>query len=424
MRNPDADSYYRASAVAQPRRHRLEGSRSVDVAIVGAGYTGLSTALHLAQRGYKPLVLEAREVAFGASGRNGGQASSGQRRPQDEIECRYGMETAKILWQLAEEAKNLVKSLIREHNIECDLSPGIIEAAHSARHANELERYPEYLARNYDYDGMQYVAGEDFRSLLNSPDYSAGIIDRDAAHLHPLNFALGLAVAAEHAGAEIFIETPVTQIEPGEPNRINTAAGVVKARHVVLACNGYIDNLNDQIATRIMPLNNFIIATEPLGTLATDLIPSKAAVADTRNVINYFRLSSDGRLLFGGGETYGFRFPKDIKAFVRPCMLTIFPSLNQAAIDFGWGGTLAITRHRLPLFCQPAPTIFSASGYSGHGITIGTLAGRILAEAIAGHIERFDIMANIAPSPFPGGTRLRLPLLWLAMLWYRLKDRL
>lgn len=424
MIHPKADGYYQASLAETPvRRPKLDGSRHVDVAIIGAGYTGLSAALHLAERGFKPLVIEAETIAFGASGRNGGQVSTGQRRPQDELECRYGQDMARALWQLSQDAKSLVKDLIERHRIDCDLRAGIVDAAHNARNARELASYPDYLARHYGYEAMAYLEGEAFTQKLNSPAFHSGIYDSDAAHLHPLKLAIALAKAAESAGAEILEQTRVERLVTGAPLQLETASGTIKADHVVLACNGYIDALEPKVARRIMPLNNFIIATEPLGALADELIPSDAAIADTRHVINYFRLSADKRLLFGGGETYGFQFPVDIASFVRPHMLSVFPFLAKTRIDFAWGGTLAITRPRMPLFCRPAAGVWSAGGYSGHGISIGILAGQLLAEAVAGDAERFDTMARIEPTDFPGGTAFRLPLLWLAMLWFRFKDR-
>lgn len=424
MTGRPADGYYQHSAKIPRPRPALDGDRRTDIAIIGAGYTGLSAALHLAERGFRPLVVEAESIAFGASGRNGGQVSSGQRRPQDEIECRYGQVAAQALWQLSQEAKEMVKQLVDQHRIDCDLKPGVIEAAHNDSNAAELQRYPDYLAKHYDYEHQTFVSGDAFRNLLNSPAYKSGIFDSDAAHLHPLKFAHGLADAAEAAGASIVEQTRIDRIASGSPNRLVTSKGDITADHVILACNGYIGTLDRSIASRVMPLNNFIIATEPLGADAYGLIPSDAAVADTRHVINYFRLSADGRLLFGGGETYGFTFPDNIADFVRPHMTSVFPTLADAKIDFAWGGTLAITRPRLPLFCRPNPNVWSASGYSGHGVSIGVLAGRLLAEAIAGNPERFNIMAKIAPKPFPGGIHFRLPLLWLAMLWFKLKDRL
>lgn len=424
MTHPKAEGYYQATAEPSHETCQPLGDCHVDVAIVGAGYTGLSTALELARRGVDVVVLEAETVAFGASGRNGGQVSTGQRRPQDEIEQRYGHEAAQALWALAEEAKTLVKEHIAANTIDCDLKSGIVEAAHNRRNGEELKAYPEFLQRHYGYEALSFHEGQDFQTKLNSPDYACGTYDADAVHLHPLKYAFGLARAAQKAGARIIENCRVKKLKIDSKARLSTPFGVVTADKAVLACNGYLDNLMPSVARRIMPLNNFILATEPLGERADQLIPSDAAVADTRFVINYFKLSADRRLLFGGGETYGFRFPSDIGAFVRPHMLNAFPNLENCRIDYAWGGTLAITRPRLPLFCRPAPRVLSAGGYSGHGVSIATLAGKLLAEDITAERSRFDIMAQIDPPTFPGGTSLRLPLLWLAMAWYRIRDRL
>ncbi|MFA5538446.1 MAG: FAD-binding oxidoreductase, partial [Gemmobacter sp.] len=195
------------------------------------------------------------------------------------------------------------------------------------------------------------------------------------------------------------------------------------AGHVVLACNGYLGGLEPQVAARVMPINNFIIATEPLGGRATEILSEPVAVADTRFVVNYWRLSEDGRLLFGGGESYGYRFPDIVRTVRRP-MLQVYPQLADARIDHAWGGTLAITMNRLPCFARPHPNVLSASGYSGHGVAMATMAGKVLAEAVAGRAGRFDLMAGLPAARFPGGGALRWPLLVLAMTWYSLRDRL
>jgi gamma-glutamylputrescine oxidase len=245
-----------------------------------------------------------------------------------------------------------------------------------------------------------------------------------AGHLHPLNFALGLAKAATKAGARIYERSEVHYIQDGATAIVQTGNGQVKATHVVLACNGYLGGLNRKVAARVMPINNFIIATEPLGARAADIITRDIAVADSKFVVNYFRLSADKRLLFGGGESYGYRFPSNIRATVRKPMLEVFPQLADARVDHAWGGTLAITMNRMACFMRLAPNILSASGYSGHGVALATLAGQVMAEAIAGQSERFDVLARVKAPAFPGGTALRSPLLVLAMTWYSLRDRI
>lgn len=418
-------SYFAATANAIESFAALKGDASCDVCIVGGGFTGLSTALELAERGLDVVLLEAHRAGWGASGRNGGQVGSGQRRDQDWLERHVGREDARCLWDIAEAAKSLVRDRVSRHGIACDLKRGILHVDHRRRFVRDSHAYVDKLQSEYGYEQIRAVDQAELREMLGSPIYYGGWLDSGAAHLHPLNFALGLADAARTAGARIIERTPAIDIADGDPAIVRTAEANVRARFVVLACNGYLDGLSPPIADRVMPINNFIIATEPLGEeRARQIIRDDVAVTDSKFVINYFRLSADGRLLFGGGETYSYEFPADIKAFVRPHMLRVFPQLTDARIDYGWGGTLGITMNRMPLFARPSPNVLTACGYSGHGVALATLAGRILAEAVEGTVSQFDIMARLAVPAFPGGTRLRHPLLVLAMLWYGLRDRM
>jgi len=371
------------------------------------------------------VLLEAAKIGAGASGRNGGQVMSGQRLGQSTLEKMFGMERARLLWRLAEEAKATVRERIARHAIPCDLKPGGLIAAHKPRHARHLERTAEHLASAYDYPHARYVGREELGEMLATSRYAGGLLDSGACHLHPLNFVLGLADAAVAAGARIFEHSRVVRIQESRPPIVTTAEGRVEARFVVLAMNGHLGALVPQLAGWIMPINNFIVATAPLGEeAARALIRNDVAVSDTKYVVDYFRLTTDHRLLFGGGETYGPAFPEDIKGFVRRYMLRVFPQLADVAIDYGWGGTLAITRSRLPHFARLAPEIFVAHGYSGQGIALATLAGKLIAEAIAGTAERFDVMADLDLRRFPGGTLLRRPALVAGMLYYGLLDRL
>jgi gamma-glutamylputrescine oxidase len=403
----------------------LRGSLAADVCIIGGGYTGLSALLHLAERGYDAVLLEAARVGAGASGRNGGQLGSGQRVSQPALERMYGKERARLLWQLAEEAKALVKARIARHGIACDLRPGVLHAAHKPAHAEALQREAEHLERHYGYPHVCYVARAEMAQMLGTARYFGGALDRDAGHLHPLNYALGLAQAAVAAGGRICEQSRVTRIDAGARPVVATADGEVRARHLVLAMNGHLGRLVPRLAGRIMPLNNFILATAPLGAAgARALIRDDVAVADTKHVIDYFRLSPDHRLLFGGGESYRQRYPADIAGLVRRHMLRVFPELAAIPIDYAWGGTLAITRTRVPHFARLAPEVLVAHGYSGQGIALATLAGQLIAEAVAGTAERFDVMAGLEVPGFPGGTLLRWPALVLGMLYYGLRDRL
>ena len=416
-------SWYAATANALALFPALEGDTRADVCVIGAGYTGLSAALHLAEAGMDVVLLEAHRVGFGASGRNGGQLGSGQRIEQDSIEKMMGRDMADRLWRLGEESKALVKGLIARHQIDCALKPGVAHIGFTRKEMEETHHYAEFLHDRYGYDHIEILDEAASHALCPSPAYVGGILDMDAAHLHPLNYALGLGAAAAKAGVRIHEMTEVTSVEEGRPAMVITAKGKVTADHVIFACNGYLGGLQKQVAQRVMPINNFIAATEPLGAETAKVLTRDVAVADTKFVVNYFRLSADGRLLFGGGENYGYRFPDDIAAKVRKPMCEIYPHLKDVKIDYAWGGTLAITMKRLPYLARIAPNILSASGYSGHGVGSATQAGQLMAAAIRGETEGFDTMAAIPTTPFPGGATLRSPLLVLAMLWFGLRDR-
>lgn len=414
-------SWYAATATPLAPFPALTGETRAEVCVIGGGYTGLSAALHLAEAGLDVVLLEAARLGWGASGRNGGQMGSGQRQDQDWLERRFGPAAARALWDMGEDAKALVRDLIARHAIACDLAPGIVHAAHKPAHAADYRAYAEKLARDYGYFEAEPLDRAGITAILGTEAYHGGYLDRGAAHLHPLNYALGLARAAAAAGVRIHEGSRVEALTP-QPR---TAQGSVRADFVLLATNGYLGDLAPAVAARVMPINNFIAATEPLGPdRAEALIRGNRAVADSRFVVNYFRLTPDHRLLFGGGESYGWRFPADIGAVVRPRMLAIYPQLRDARITHAWGGTLAITVNRLPAFQHLAPNILSAAGYSGHGVALATLAGRAMAEALRGSAARFDLIARLPQPRFPGGTALRHPLLVLAMTWYALRDRL
>ncbi|MFK7837262.1 MAG: NAD(P)/FAD-dependent oxidoreductase [Sulfitobacter sp.] len=418
------ESWYAATATPLARFDPLKGAHKADVCVVGGGYTGLSAALHLAQAGRDVVLLEAQRVGFGASGRNGGQLGSGQRVEQDDLEQMLGMDHAKQLWSLGEDAKALVKGLIAEHQIDCHLKPGVAHTASTQGDLKHTFAYAEHLQKEYGYDALEVLDHAALQSVCPSPDYLGGVLDMGAAHLHPLNYALGLARAARDAGVKIYERSAVHNIVEGTQARVATDAGHVIADHVVLACNGYLGGLNRKVAARVMPINNFIAATAPLGDGVKDVLPRDVAVADSRFVVNYFRLSHDGRLLFGGGESYGYKFPKDIGAKVRKPMSVVFPHLKDVQVDYAWGGTLGITMKRLPYLARVAPNTLSASGYSGHGVGNATQAGQLMARAIEGDGDGFDTMATIPSTPFPGGPAARSPLLVLAMSWYAMRDRL
>jgi gamma-glutamylputrescine oxidase len=425
-------SYYAATMKDAPATTPLRGDISCDVCIIGAGYTGLSAALHLSERGYDVVVLEAAQIGWGASGRNGGQLGTTHRKDQAELETMLGEEQAKAMWRLAQDSVATTKSIIDRYSIDCDLTPGILHAAWKKGDMAWLRDEPEHMAQTYGYDKLRLIERDEVRDMVATDRYWGGVLDEGAAHLHPLNYALGIARAAISNGARIFERSRVCNIEHSTPTIVATDDGKVTAKQVILACNGYLGDLEKRVSGYIMPINNFIIATEPLGDKAAKaLIRDNVAIADTKFVIDYYRLSADGRLLFGGGENYSSKFPKDIASFVRKPMLRVFPQLGDTRIDYAWGGTLAITLKRLPQFGRLGPNLFFGHGYSGQGINMATLGGKLLAEAVAseaegtgGDPERFDLMASIKSSRFPGGTLLRYPGLVAGMLFYAMKDRL
>ena len=418
-----APSWYAETAIEFPAQPDLRGARRADVCVVGGGYTGLSAALHLAERGYDVAVLEAQRIGGGASGRNGGQVGTGQRLEQQELEQRFGTSRARMLWEMAEEAKALVKHLIFKHEIPVTFYPGIVHACwhdHEVAHAHESAAF---LARNYGYEEITPLDRDAIGAIIPSGVFKGGDIDRDAGALHPLNYALGLARACAKAGVRFYEGAEVREIVHGARPKLRTDKGEIDCDHVILAANGYLGNLEPTIAARVMPINNFIVATEPLEDRVAEVLTERVAVADTKFVVNYWRLSEDNRLLFGGAESYGYRFPDIVKAVQKP-LYEIYPALKNVAITHAWGGTLAITRNRLPCFARVAPNVLSASGYSGHGVAIATLAGKLMAEATMGQAERFDVMESIPSPAFPGGAALRWPLLVAAMTWFSLRDRL
>ena len=418
------DSWYAATTAPLAAFAPLDADIRADVCIIGAGYTGLSAALALAERGYDVVILEAQRVGFGASGRNGGQLGSGQNVDQGKLERMMGALDANQLWHLAEDAKDLVKTLIAQHRIDCHLKPGVAHMALTAKEMAALHLEAEHLSDHYGYDQIVTLDKVQGRALCPSPAYHGGYLDQGAAHLHPLAYALGLGRAAKAAGVRIYERSEVTNICKGTKPVIICRDGAVSCTHAIVACNGYLGQLNRKLAGRVMPINNFIAATEPLGKDTAKVLTQDVAVADTKFVVNYFRLSHDGRLLFGGGENYSYRFPTDIAAKVRRPMQKIFPQLRDVKIDYAWGGTLAITAHRLPYLTRLDNNILSASGYSGHGVGAATLSGKLLALAIAGQSEGFDTMTRMPSVPFPGGKWLQSPLLKLAMTWYSLRDTL
>ncbi len=416
-------SYYAATANRFDPAPRLEGDIDADICVIGGGCTGLSAALHARERGYSVALLEAGRIGWGASGRNGGQMIPGLRKSALELVGLYGEDRARALFGLSVEAMDLVVGLIQRHGISCDLSlNGHLEAACKPGDMKHLAAEAECLARVMKYPHMKLLDKAEMRAAVASPLFHGGLVDDNGGHFHPLNYTLGLADAARRAGALLFEDSRAVAIEQNGVSTVRTEAGSVKATYVLLACDAFLGDLDPRLAGQMMPVGSYIAATEPLAD-ADSLIAGNRAVSDTKFVVDYFRLSADNRLLFGGREHYTPAAPRDIAAFVRPRMVAVFPQLRDARIDHAWGGMVSVTLTRLPDIGRRG-NLFYAHGYSGQGAILSSLAGKLVAEAIAGTAERFDLMATVAPPAFPGGARLRTPLYVLGMLWYALRDRL
>ena len=419
------ESYYVATAVGMIEHPPLQGAERADVCVIGGGFTGLSAALNLAEQGLDVVLLEAERIGYGASGRNGGLIGSGQRKDALEMEEQFGYERSREFWGFAEAAKTEIRDRVAKHDIDCDLQYGQIEGVHKKSYIGHAAAYAEALAERYDYPHTKALTREETRAMVDTDSFLEGLHDAQAMSIHPLNYALGLARAAREAGVRIYENSRVTGYTRADPATVSTEHGHVDASFIVLGCNGYLGKLEPRVAGRIMPINNYLVATEPLGEEgARKLIADRNCVHDTRFVVNFFRTSSDHRLLFGGGENYRSGFPRDIAAFVRPHMLELFPQLDDVRIDYSWGGTLSVTVKRMPQVGRLEPNLFFAHGYSGHGVSIANFAGKVLAEAIGGTADRFDVMSSIKAMPFPGGTLLRYPGMVLGMLYYSLRDRI
>jgi gamma-glutamylputrescine oxidase len=415
--------WYAESAGTAPERPSLAGRHTADICVIGAGYTGLSAALHAAETGARVIVLEAERVGFAASGRNGGQIHTGLRKEQSELERWLGQVHARDLWALSEEAKALVRALIARHRIACDPKSGLIIAAHDARAARALAADTEYLQKHYGYRNAHMLGAQETAARIGSQIYSAARFDIGGGHLHPLAFARGVAAATERAGAQILEQSRVLAIEDvANGVELHCAGGVVRAAKAILATDAFSGQLVPQLARYIAYIESFVTATAPLpGTLGNEILPGAEAVADTRHVLDYYRKSSDGRLLFAGREAY-FGMPKDVARLVRPRMLRVFPQLCDIKTEYAWSGTVGITVTRMPHFGKIGERILFAHGYSGQGVALATLGGRLLAEAAQGHNERFDVFARVPARGFPGGNLLRKPLVAAGLFAYKVMD--
>ena len=420
-------SYYQASRNTQIDQPELIGDHVADVCVIGGGYTGLSTALYLANEGVNVLLIESNQIASGASGANRGQVSGGMRRDQFYLEKALGVDYAKVLWGIGEKSKYHAKELIDKYQIQCDYKKGIAHPNHKQKYCEESKQYVDHMIKNYDYKDMVYLSDDEMREVTGSDTYYGGSYDEAEAHCHPLNYALGIAKAVLSAGAKIYENSPATSYKVLDDHvRVNTKNGSIKADRIVLACNGYLGNLEKSLTSKILPMNNYIVATKPLDDETVQKInPKDIAFADSRFVINYFRMSADKRLLFGGGENYSQELSKNIVPIVTRPLEKIYPFLKGIKIDYAWGGKLAITMNRLPFFASlHNEKVISAQGYSGQGVALASYSGKIVSEKITGTGEVFDIMSKIPRPSFPGGRFLRNPSMKIGMLYYSLLDRI
>jgi len=418
-----ADSYYVASANAFTPSAKLQGEIRADVVVIGGGFTGLHAALSAAERGYSVVVLEAGKLGWGASGRNGGQMIPGWRKGAAELIKSYGQTRAKDLFSLALEARALTLERIAKHKIKCDLrTNGHLTIATKGADLIWMHGEVDALARCLGYSHARSLDADEARAKVAANGVHGGLFDAGGGSLHPLNYALGLGGAARAAGVQIFEDSRVVATESAKGVVARTEQGAVRARFGVLACDALLGGLERRIASHIMPVASYLVATAPLDDPRA-VIPGDCAVSDSRFVVNYFRLSADGRLIFGGGERYSPNPPADVSAFVRPYMERVFPQLRGVRIDHAWGGLVSISMTRLPHVGRLGD-LFFAHGYSGQGVLVPALVGKLMAEAMAGTAERFDVLAGMAPPEFPGGAALRTPLYVLGMLYYALRDRL
>jgi gamma-glutamylputrescine oxidase len=423
MRDLPANSYYAATVNAWERQPPLKGAHKADVVVAGGGFTGLSAALACAEKGLSVILLEAQTIGFGASGRNGGQLIPGLRWSMREIDAAFGRERARAIFDLAWGAGDRVRSRIAKHTIACDLKPGHLEAACKPAHFDVMQHEAAFLNAHFDWDSISVVTPKDMRLHINGGGYHGGLYDAKGGHFHPLNYTLGLAKACLAAGVRIFENTPVTGYfdQAGDVEILAGDRGAW-AKSLIIATDAWTHTLSPRLGRYTVPIMNYNIATAPVEN-ADALLPSDAAVADSRFVLNYFRLSADKRLIFGGGEKYRQTPPSDIAGFVRKHMAAVFPSLVNTSIDYAWGGAVSVTRNRLPHVGREG-NVFFAQGFSGHGALITTLAGELMADAVAGDHSGFDVFASLPRQPFPGGRLFAKPLATLGLLWYALRDRL
>lgn len=417
-------SWYEDTAGLRPEYPSLDGDRQCDVVIVGGGFTGLSAAAHLAKAGTDVVLIEAYRFGDGASGRNGGQLGTGQRAWAEELEAEYGFSRAKALFDLAEEAKAHLLEFAAVNQIDIDYMPGQLSVAHKQRYVDDYKAHAEIMASRFNYPHIAFMDARETAERLGSTRYFGGTRDTGTGHIHPMKLVIGTAKVAAAAGAHLFEQTPSTGItSSGGTVKVTTPRGTITAQKCLIGVNAYGGTLEPVSAAHIMPIGSFIGATVPLG-VDSKVLPGGEAVDDSRFVVRYFRKSRDGRLLFGGREVYGVNDPKDIHIHIRRQIAELYPELRDVEITHGWGGYVGITVPRKPFVREVMPNVISAGGYSGHGVMLSNFFGKLYAETVAGNRDRLKLIEDLKIPAFPGGRRFRTPLLFLALNWFALRDRI
>lgn len=419
-----APSWYAASANDKRARDALTGNITADVCIIGAGFTGISAALQLAENGFLVVVLEGERIGFGASGRNGGQIVNGYSRDLDTIARRYGPAKATALGTMSLEGAAIIRERVAKYAIDCDLVDGGFFAAFTDKQIRDLGEV-RATWQKHGHTGLEMVSKSEVGRYVKTDRYAGGMIDRLGGHIHPLNMVLGEARAVESLGGRIFESSRVTALEMGSAPVVRTEKGSVTAKYVLVCGNAYLGTLLPAIGDRMMPVSSQVMATEPLdANLIAELLPANYCVEDANYILDYYRRTADNRLLYGGGIGYGGQDPANLTGVIRPNMLKTFPQLENTKIEFAWSGNFALTLTRVPHIGRLADNVYFSHGDSGHGVTTTHLLGKILGEAVAGHAGRFDVWASLPNLPFPGGKVFRVPLTMLGAWWYGLRDRL
>lgn len=419
-----ADSYYAASANKTSVRPILKDNIQADICIVGAGYSGLSTAINLLEKGHKVTLVEGARIGWGASGRNGGQIVHGLNASLETISYRYGQEKADYIGGMVREGAQVIREFVRKYDIQCDLKKKNIFAAYTVKQMRQLEAKQE-LWRKHGMDDHEMLDARTIKSHVNSDVYCGGMLDHSGGHLHPLNLALGEADAIESLGGTIYELSPVIKIDrTSKTPKITTQNGTITCKTLVLCGNAYLGHVEPSLINRVMPVSTQIMATESLGELAQQLLPTDSCIEDVRYILDYYRLSADKRLLFGGGSVYGGTDPKNIESKLRKELKKVFPQLKNIKIDYAWSGNFALSFSRVPQMGRLDGNTYFAHGYSGHGVTGSHLFGRILSEAIDGDLGRFDVFSDIKWHPFPGGRIFRVPYSIIGSWYYEIRDKL